>query len=97
MTSEVLKFIPNKSSDVVARKIAEEMLLVPIHQTAKDVDSIYTLNETAAIIWDLLDGETTVGDIVDTIESAFEVSREDAVKDVIALIHELDKLGAITK
>jgi hypothetical protein len=73
------------------------MLLVPIHQTAKDVDSIYTLNETAAIIWDLLDGETPVGDIVDTMESTFEVSREDAVKDVIALIHELDKLGAITK
>ena len=49
MTS--LSCIYSKSESVVFREIGEECILVPIRQGVGDLDSIYTLNRTAARIW----------------------------------------------
>ena len=42
--------------NIVDRNIAGEVILVPIRNNVGDLESIYTLNETAARIWELLDG-----------------------------------------
>lgn len=49
-----------KNSNIVARKIVGEMVLVPISQKVGDLASIYTLNEVGACIWELVDGMVTV-------------------------------------
>ena len=41
----------------ISRKIANKFILVPIRQKADDVESIYNLNEVAARIWELIDGQ----------------------------------------
>ena len=45
---------------IVSREIAGEVILVPIRNNVGDLESIYTLNETAARIWALLDGDHTL-------------------------------------
>ena len=43
-----------KAPEFVSRRIADEMLLLPIRQNLGDLESIYTLNEVAARVWELL-------------------------------------------
>jgi len=52
--------IYQKNEDLIARQIGDEVILVPIRKESGDLDNIYTLNEVAAFIWNLLDGRTTL-------------------------------------
>lgn len=80
---------PKKSEDVVSRKIGDEYILVPIAASVADVESIFSLNETGAAVWDLIDGKRSLGDIVAIIEEDFETAGQDVEADVISLIHEM--------
>ena len=46
-----------KDPNIVSRKIADEVILVPIRHNVGDLESIYTLNEVGARIWELVDGQ----------------------------------------
>ena len=70
-----------KSESVVSRKIADEFILVPIKQNTGDLDSIYTLNETAARIWELIDGLINVREIMGKIVEEYETTPEEAEGD----------------
>ena len=82
---------------MVSRKIGDESILVPIRRNAGDLESIYTLNETAAYIWGLIDGQTKVGDIKERMLMEFEVTSEDAEKDLIEHLMQLTALKAIVE
>ena len=84
-----------KSPDIVSRKIADEYILVPIRHNVGDLESIYTLNEVAARIWELIDGKRNMGEIRDMIVEEFEVSPEEAEKDLSELLQKLEKIEGI--
>ena len=84
-----------KDDSIVARKIGEEFILVPIRQRAGEVESIYTLNEVAARVWELIDGQRRVGEIRDVIVAEFEVSPEEAEADVVEFLGQLEHVGAV--
>ncbi len=84
-----------KEPDIVFRKIAEEVILVPIRHKVGDLESIYTLNEVAARIWNLIDGKTAVKEIKDKIIEEFEVAPEEVEKDLIELLQNLEKIKGI--
>lgn len=62
-----------KNDSFVFRKIADEYILVPIRQNVGDLESIYTLNEVAARIWELIDGKMKVEGIKEKLIEEFEV------------------------
>jgi hypothetical protein len=84
-----------KSDSIVSRKIADEFILVPIRQSVGDLESIYTLNEVATHIWELIDGKRKGGEIKDKIVEEFEVTPEEAEKDLIEYLQQLEKIKAI--
>jgi hypothetical protein len=84
-----------KDPSIVSRKIADEFILVPIRQRAGEVESIYTLNDAAARVWELLDGERRVDEIRDQIVAEFEVSPEEAEADVVEFLRQLEAVGAV--
>jgi hypothetical protein len=86
-----------KSDSIVSRKIADEFLLVPIKQNVGDLESIYTLNEVATRVWELIDGKMKVEEIKDKIVEEFEVTPQEAEKDLANLVKQLLAVGAITK
>jgi len=90
-----LEKVYKKSDSMVSRTIGGESILVPIRQSAGDLDSIYTLNDTAAHIWGLIDGQAKVGDIKERMLTEFEVTSEDAEKDLIEHLKQLTALKAI--
>lgn len=86
-----------KSADIVFRKIADECILVPIKHNARDMESIYALNEVASCVWELIDGHRSCEDIKDIILNEFEVSPTEAAKDVRELCEKLEDAGTIIK
>jgi len=86
-----------KSDSIVSRKIADEFLLVPIKQNVGDLESIYTLNEVATRVWELIDGKMKVREIKDKIVEEFEVTPQEAEKDLTNLLKQLLAVGAIKK
>ncbi len=84
-----------KSDSIVFRKIADEFILVPIRQNVGDLESISTLNEVAARIWELIDGKMKVREIKDKIIEEFEVTPQRAQKDLIEYLQQLEGIEAI--
>ena len=81
--------------NIVDRNIAGEVILVPIRNNGGDLESIYTLNETAARIWELLDGERTLAEVRDAIVAEFEVEAAGAEADLLELVEQLIEAEAI--
>ncbi len=86
-----------KSDMVVSRRIGDEHVLVPIHRDSIDVDGFYRLNEVAGEIWDLIDGTRSVAEIRDVLTEEFDVSEETLQSDLIELMHELIRVGALSE
>ena len=84
-----------KSDSIVFRKIADEFILVPIRQNVGDLESIYTLNETGARIWELIDGKKKVNEVKEKVVEEFEVTPEEAEKDIIEHLRQLEEIKAI--
>ncbi len=86
-----------KSPSIVSREIAGETILVPIRQNVSDLESIYTLNETAAFAWALIDGQRSVQAILDQIVAEFEVGAPEAERDLLELLAQLESFGAVER
>jgi Mg2+/Co2+ transporter CorC len=79
---DTLKKRYRKSDSIISRKIDDEFILVPIRQDVGELSSIYTLNEVAARIWELIDGKCTVEDIREKIVEEYEVEFQAAEEDI---------------
>ena len=87
MTS--LKAIPSHSPSVVTRKTGNEYILVPITNNIADMDSIYTLNETGAFIWEQIDGKRNVEEIIEALCADYNIDNPTAKRDVLTFIDNL--------
>jgi hypothetical protein len=94
---EFLDKIYKKSDSVVSRKIANEFILIPIRQNVADLESIYTLNEVGARIWELMDGKMTMREIKEKIVEEFEVTAREAEKDIAEYLQQLEKIKAVVE
>jgi hypothetical protein len=86
-----------KNEDVVSRKIVDELILVPIRKSVADMESLYTLNEVGARVYELVDGERSVRDICTVIVEEFDVSTEKAEADVVEFLEQLISIGSIAE
>ncbi len=84
-----------KDPSIVSRNIAGEQILVPIRQKAGEIESIFTLNEVASRIWELLDGEKQVEEIKNAIVEEFKVSPKEAEADLLKFLQQLEEVGAV--
>jgi len=71
-----------RRTGVVERRVRGRRVLVPIAGSAEALDSIYSLNETAAVVWECACRGASAAEIVERITSEFAVSRGEAAKDV---------------
>ena len=78
-----------KNPDVVARKIAGELLLVPVKGKIADMKRIFTLNPVGELIWQEMDANKNLHDIRGLVMSDFNVTIETAMTDIEEFITEL--------
>ena len=84
-----------KKSDFVTRSITDETIIVPVRGGVGDLNSIYTLNEMGTRIWELMNDGTDIDKMAETISSEYEVSMEEAKKDVTEFLSSLESVGLI--
>ena len=46
-----------RNEEVVSRTIVDELILVPIRKDVADMETLYTLNEVGARVFELIDGK----------------------------------------
>ena len=80
------------SEDIVSREIEDELIIVPLVSGIGDMeDDLFTLNEIGKTIWNRLDGQKNLKDIVEQLSEEFEAFEGEIEKDVIGLVEELLK------
>ncbi len=95
--NDALNIIYQYDPNIVSRSIAGETILVPIRRNVGDMESIYTLNETAARIWELIDGRRSLAEIHQQMVSEFDIEPAQAEQDLLELVGELLGQGALVK
>jgi hypothetical protein len=81
--------VPSHSPSVVARKTGNEYVLVPVTGNIADMDSVYTLNETGAFIWEQIDGKSSLEEIAVKVKAEFEVDEDIAIADVMNFVADI--------
>ena len=81
-----MKFL--RSKNFVERQLGDETVLVPINQIGVDVQSIYTLNDTAAAVWKKLKTEYREEDLIAAIESESDADDGVIKQDIQNLLEE---------
>jgi len=92
---DMCKTFFEKDKDCVTREIAGETIIVPVRASVGDLDSIYTLNEIGTLIWQLLDGQNSVDQIVQAVCEEYDVTQQQAETDIVELIGNLEAAGLI--
>ncbi len=81
----------SRTPSVVTRKTGNEYVLVPVANNIADMNSVYTLNETGAFLWELIDGKKSVKDLIDAMVLEYDVNEETATEDVLSFIEAMSK------
>jgi len=78
-------------SGFTVKEIGSKYIVVPVEERALDFNGIITLNKTGKFLFELLKEEKNLEQLVDAMTNTYEVSQEQAKKDVILFIEELKK------
>lgn len=86
------------SENVVARHIEDELIIVPVTSgVGQKEDELFTLNETGRVIWEKLDGELTLRQIISLLSKEYDAEPDTITADVTGLAGELLKRNIIEK
>lgn len=83
--------VPRKAERIAARVIDGEALIMVI-----DRRELHRLSEVGTRVFELCDGASTVGTIVDVIVREFEVEPEIARSDIEQFLTQLSTAGALS-
>lgn len=84
-----------RNPDYIFRQIAEETILVPIHQEVADLQYIYTFNEVGAFLWECLAEKQTAQMLQDAVLAAYDAHPEQVAEDVQQFLQDLTAFGAV--
>lgn len=80
-----------REDNVAARRIGEELMIMSPRDSA-----LFSLNQTAAILWDAADGTTPLADIVAReICQHFDIDADTALRDALETAEGLAKHGIL--
>ena len=86
------------SEDVVSREIEGELLIVPLVSGMGDMeDELFTLNESAKLIWKRLDGQKALKEVALELLEDYEAPAGEIESDVMGLVEELLKRGMLVE
>ncbi|WP_333866604.1 PqqD family protein [Sphingobacterium sp.] len=85
-------------SDLVLRTIGSDHLIVDPSQDMVDLSTVYTLNSSAAWLWEQLKGkEFNIDSIVELLCENYDVDIDQAKSDAEILLQDFQKQGLLEK
>lgn len=86
-----------KNPEYLIRRVADRQVIVPIGKAAENFVGMIAVNGTGAFLWEQLENEQTPETLVDALTQQYEVSREQAMKDVLTFLDKLRSVGALVE
>jgi hypothetical protein len=87
-----------RAPGVVTRKVAGEVVLVPVASGRQQRDTrFFVLNESAERLWSLLESPRSADELAQHLTTEFEVEASRARADVDAFLADLDAQGAVIR
>jgi hypothetical protein len=90
-----------RSAGFVARRVAGEMVLVPVHRGSDDPRDrsalLYVLNESGEHLWQALSTGQEADELARKLTMTFDVSLDTARADVEAFLSDLLGIGAVQR
>lgn len=83
------------SEDFVLRQVADTWVVLPLKTDTVDFNGMIRLNGSGAMLWKCLEKGATREELVQALTSQYEVSREEAARDVDKFIETLNKVGCL--
>lgn len=82
-----------RTPDIVQRQIAGDTILVAVRGELAKLERIFVLNTVGEYIWEILDGEKTVADVVGGVRETFDIDEATAMADVEDFLADLEDAG----
>ncbi|MBE6738215.1 MAG: PqqD family protein [Ruminococcaceae bacterium] len=71
------------------RKVADCYVVVPVGAAVAEFNGMINLNEAGAFLWQLLESDTTIDDVVSEMLKQYDVDEATAKKDVEKFVAQL--------
>ena len=84
-----------RQPEMITRRVAGEVILVPITRRVGEESCLYTLDEVAAFLWEGLDGQQTGRDLIEKLKAAYPGSVAQAEDDVRMFLEQLKAIQAV--
>lgn len=75
----------------ILREVAGNFIVVPVGKAAIDFNGIITLNQTGAFLWEKMNKEVTVEELVKHLLDEYNVEKEVAINDITNFIKTLQE------
>jgi hypothetical protein len=83
--------MPRPSTDVIGRRLDDRFVVVNLR-----TNRIYELNETASVLWELLEAETDPAQLAPAVVERFDVESDKAQRDVDDTLRVLTEAGLVS-
>lgn len=79
----------------ICRSVGETHMAVPVGTRTQDVPGVIALSESGVLLWERLQNDVTIDDLVEVLLAEYEVERDQAEKDVRAFVSYLSENGLL--
>lgn len=79
-----------RNKKTISGKLHDELVMMDMDQ-----GKYFSLNQTATVIWELLERPLTIEELCETLTEEFEIDREQCEADTKQYLEEMMKLGLI--
>ena len=81
----------------ILRQVADEIVAVPVGESALELSGMILLNEVSRVIWTCLERDADLSAIQTTVTKTFDVSPEEANQDILAFLDQLRKFQLLSE
>lgn len=79
-------------SKFVTREVGNELIVVPLSANVAQMNELFTLNETAKVIWENLNEGIDMSTLIQTITDTFDIDKYTAEKDIELFLRRLESM-----
>ena len=87
-----LKEISSRKGDFATKKVADDLVLVPMKNNVAEMNEMFTLNEVGAFIWEALNEDSTKASLATSISAEFDVEESTANEDLEQFLLQIEKM-----
>ena len=86
-----------RNSNFVKRKIGTQFVIVAVGEATRKFNGMISVNATGSFIWDQLEKDITIDELVQAMTEYYDIDAETAQKDALGFIDTLKGVGAVVE